>query len=89
LGLGRVDEAVTMLEQSYHEVPSYGSTVFALMFCYWRAGRLEDARRMGWELLQISPAMTLRYTLDTTPFKYKPTLQLYRDAMPACSIPER
>jgi tetratricopeptide (TPR) repeat protein len=88
LGLGRVDEAVTMLEESYHEAPGYGSTVFSLMHCYWRAGRFEDARRMGRELLRINPAMTLRYTLETTPFKYEPHLKLFRDAMPACGIPE-
>ncbi len=88
LGLGRTDDAITMLEQSYFEAPTYGSTVFSLLCGYWRAGRLDDAKRMGRELLQINPEITLRYTLDSTPFKYPPYLQLFEDAMPACGIPE-
>lgn len=88
LGLGRTDEAITVLEQSYHEAPNYGSNVLSLMCGYWRAGRLEEAKRMGHELLQINPNLTLRYTLDSTPFKYPAHLQLFKDAMPACGIPE-
>ncbi|MFT7146850.1 MAG: tetratricopeptide (TPR) repeat protein [Yoonia sp.] len=69
LGLGRVDEAVVMLEQSYYEAPTYGSTLFSLLHCYWLAERFDDAKRMGKELLQINPSLTLRYSLETTPFK--------------------
>ncbi|WP_316249260.1 winged helix-turn-helix domain-containing protein [Roseicyclus sediminis] len=87
-GLGRVDEAITVLEQSYHEAPNYGSTVFQLILSYWRTGRIEDARRMGREFMRINPEMTLRYTLETTPFKHEPQLQLIREALPACGIPE-
>jgi len=87
-GLGRVDEAITVLEQSYHEAPTYGSTVFQLMLSYWRVGRMEDGRRMGREFMRINPEMTLRYTLETTPFKHEPHLQLIREALPACGIPE-
>jgi TolB-like protein len=88
IGLGRVEEAIAVLEQSYHEAPKYGSTVFQLILLYWQAGRMEDARRMGREFIQINPDMTLRYTLETTPFKHGPYLQLIREALPACGIPE-
>lgn len=87
LGLGRNDEAVAMLEQSYHEAPNYGSTVFSLLCCYWRMGRIEDAKRMGRELLQINPGLTLKYTLETTPFKYPPYLALFKDALTGSGIP--
>ena len=88
LGLGRVDEAIEMLELSYHEAPTYGSTVFTLLNCYWRAGRIKDARRMGQELLRINPDLTLKYTLESTPFKYPPHLQLFQDSMISAGIPE-
>ena len=88
LGLGRADEAIEMLEQSYHEAPTYGSTVFTLLNCYWRAGRIEDAKRMGQELLRINPNLTLKYTLDSTPFKYPPHLQLFKNSLIAAGIPE-
>ncbi|WP_413717622.1 winged helix-turn-helix domain-containing protein [Silicimonas sp. MF1-12-2] len=88
LGLGRTNEAIAMLEDSYHEAPTYGSTVFSLVCGYWRSGRLEDAKRMARELLKINSDLTLRYTLDTTPFKYPPILKLFSDALPACGIPE-
>ncbi len=88
LGLERVDEAIAMLEQSYHEAPNYGSTLFSLLHCYWRAGRIEDAKRMARELLVINPDLTLRYTLETTPFKTKAYLELFKTALPASGIPE-
>ncbi|MCK0148914.1 winged helix-turn-helix domain-containing protein [Marivita sp. S6314] len=88
LGLGRVSEAVEMLEQSYHEAPTYGSTVFTLMHSYWRADRLDDAKRMAHELLKIIPGLTLKHPLASTPFKYPPHLQLFKDCHRAVGIPE-
>jgi tetratricopeptide (TPR) repeat protein len=70
LGPGRVDEAVAMLEQSYYEASTYGSTVFSFLLSCWPAGRFEDAKCMGKELLQISPSLTLRYSMEPTPFKH-------------------
>jgi TolB-like protein len=88
IGLGRTEEAVTMLEQSYHEAPTYGSTLFILLHAYWQLGRIDEAKRMASELLQVRPDLTLRYTLETTPFKHPPYLQLFRDAHLATGIPE-
>lgn len=88
LGLGRVEEAVAMVERSYHEAPTYGSTLYILLHGYWLLGRLEDAKRMAAELLRINPKITVRTSLETTPFKYPPFLQLFRDAQRASGIPE-
>jgi tetratricopeptide (TPR) repeat protein len=88
IGLGRTEEVVTMLEQSYHEAPTYGSTLFILLHAYWQLGRIDEAKRMASELMQIRPDLTLRYTLETTPFKHPPYLQLFRDAHRATGIPE-
>jgi hypothetical protein len=59
-----------MLEQSYYEASTYGSTVFSFLLSCWPAGRFEDAKCMGKELLQISPSLTLRYSMEPTPFKH-------------------
>ncbi|MEQ8365480.1 MAG: winged helix-turn-helix domain-containing protein [Roseicyclus sp.] len=88
LGLGRLDEAVAMLELSHHEAPTYGSTTFSLVMAYWAAGRVEDATRLAHVLLEQWPEWTLRETLRTTPFKYPPHRQLFIDTMRGCGLPE-
>jgi len=88
LGLGRLDEAVAMLELAHHEAPTYGSTTFALVMAYWAAGRPDDAKRMADLLLAHWPAWTLKETLRTTPFKHAPHRQLFVDAMRGCGMPE-
>jgi len=88
IGLDRSEEAIGLLEQSYHEGPGYGSTVNALIMAYWRAGRSEDARRMGVALLRINPKLTVRYTLEASPFKPGPYLDLMRAALRGSGIPE-
>ena len=88
LGLGRIEEAIEMVEQSYHEAPGYGSTVFTLICGHWRAGHLDKAKRFARELLAINPAITVRYTLETSPNRHEPFRQLMRDALTASGIPE-
>ncbi len=88
MGLGRVEEAVALVELSYHEAPTYGSTLNILLNGYWLLGRTEDSKRMAAELLRINPNITVRGTLEATPYKYPPFLQMFRDAQRACGIPE-
>ncbi len=88
IGLGRVDEAISMIEASYHEAPGYGSTVFVLMIAYWAAGRVEDARRMAGELAVIRPELTVTETLAVSPYKHAPHLALFRDALIGTGFPD-
>ncbi len=88
IGLGRLDEAVAVLELSHHEAPGYGSTTFSLLMAYWAAGRPDDAKRMADLMLARRPDWTLRETLRVTPFKYAPHRQLFADALRGCGIPE-
>jgi TolB-like protein len=88
LGLGRVEEAVEMVERSYHEAPTYGSTLYILLHGYWLLGRTEDANRMAAELMRINPKITVRGNIASSPFKHPPFLKLFEDAQRASGIPE-
>lgn len=88
LGLGRTDEAIGMVEQSYHEAPGYGSIVFILMHAYWTAGRIAEARTMAERLVAIKPDITIRSTLAVQPFKHPPYLAQLEAMMRACGLPE-
>ncbi|WP_298841750.1 winged helix-turn-helix domain-containing protein [uncultured Roseobacter sp.] len=88
IGLGRVEEVVEFLEQSYHEAPTYGSTLHILLHTYWLLGRTDDAKRMATELLAIMPHYSVRYNLETTPFKYPPFLRMFEKAMREAGVPE-
>jgi len=72
-----------MLEHSYDEAPSYGSTLQILLLAYGLLERTEDAKRMARELMQIMPHYSVCYTLETTPFKDAPFLEVFRDALRA------
>jgi TolB-like protein/Tfp pilus assembly protein PilF len=88
IGLGRVDEAIAMLEPSYHEAPGYGSTVFVLLIAYWAAGRVEDARRMAGHLQVIRPELTATETIAVSPYKHAPHLELFREALIGTGFPD-
>jgi len=88
IGLGRVDEAIAMLEPSYHEAPGYGSTVFVLLIAYWAAGRVEDARRMADHLQVIRPELTVTETIAVSPYKHAPHLELFREALIGTGFPD-
>lgn len=88
IGLGRAEEAIGMLEQSYHEAPTYGSTVFTLLMAYWAKGREDDARRMADQLRIIRPDITVTESVAVSPFKHAPHLALMRDAMRGAGIPD-
>jgi TolB-like protein len=88
IGLGRQDEAIAMLEPSYHEAPGYGSTVFALLIAYWAAGRIEDARRMAGHLQVIRPELTVTETIAVSPYKHAPHLKLFREALIGTGFPD-
>lgn len=87
LGLGRTQEAVEMVERSYHEAPAHGSNQYILLHGYWMLGRFDDAKRMADELLRINPRITVRSNLQSTPFKHAPFLKLFEDAQLATGIP--
>jgi TolB-like protein/Tfp pilus assembly protein PilF len=87
LGLGRTQEAVEMVERSYHEAPAHGSNQYILLHGYWMLGRFDDAKRMADELLRINPRITVRGNLEVTPFKYPPFLKLFEEAQLASGIP--
>lgn len=88
LGLGRTDEAIAMVEQSYHEAPGYGSIVLILMEAYWTAGRIAEARTMAERLAAIKPDITISGTLAVQPFKHPPYLAQLEASMRGCGLPE-
>jgi TolB-like protein len=89
LGLGQIEAAIGVREQSCHEAPTHGSTVFSLVMAYWAAGRMDDARRMGDQLRIIRPDITISETLSVSPWRPAQYRQLIRNAMRGAGIPDQ
>ena len=85
---GRTGTGIEIGEQVVAELPSYGSGVNFLLFAYWAAGRIEDARRMAGELRRIVPDVTLSAALESTPYRQPEQRRLMIDAFRGVGLPD-
>lgn len=84
---GDTGAAIITLEEALSEAPEFATTLNALIFAYWAAGRSEDTRRIGRKLLHIEPDLTVSKALKATPFQLPEQQAIIRAGFEGAGIP--
>lgn len=85
---GRVDDAITVLEQAYAEAPEYSTVHTALVWAYWLAGNPERVEHFGRLMLACEPRMTISGHFNSIPFIMTPRLRTIEGAFRHLGIPD-
>ena len=84
---GRIDEALVTLQKAYVESPTFGITQIAMVYCYARLERWQEARDAAARLRAHDPSVRISTFRALTPRADPVFLQAYGAALEAAGIP--
>jgi TolB-like protein len=84
---GRLDEALSILEQAFLEAPEWSTTLIGLVDCLARLDRWEEARAASVQLLKHAPYMRISNYCVMTPFVDPTFVERHMAMLEAASVP--
>lgn len=84
---GRIDEALATLQKAYVESPTFGITQIAMVYCYARLERWQEARDAAARLRAHDPSVRVSTFCALTPRADAVFLQAYVSMLEAAGIP--
>jgi tetratricopeptide (TPR) repeat protein len=85
---GRLENAVSVLEESLADDTANAGTIQCLIPAYWHLGREAEARALVPKLLELMPDFSLEREINAISIRDPAVLQQVRDAMEAVGLPE-
>ena len=85
---GRYDPAIVWLRKAKREKPRFVATLRTLCACLSAAGRVDDARIVARELLDVEPNFSVRSIESWYPFRRADDLARYVAGLRAAGLPE-
>jgi TolB-like protein/Tfp pilus assembly protein PilF len=85
---GRLENAVSVLEESLADDTANAGTIQCLIPAYWHLGREAEARALVPTLLELMPDFSLEREINAISIRDPAVLQQVRDAMEAVGLPE-
>lgn len=84
---GRMDEALVTLQKAYVEAPTFGITQIAMVYCYARLDRWQEARDAAARLRSHDPSVRVSTFRALTPRADPVFVEAYVAALKAAGIP--
>lgn len=84
---GRLDEALVTLQRAYVEAPTFGITQIAMVYCYARLERWQEARDAACRLRVHDPSVRVSTFRALTPLADPAFVQAYVATLEAAGIP--
>jgi len=84
---GRLDEALVTLQKAYVESPTFGITQIAMVYCYARLERWQEARDAAARLRAHDPSVRVSTFRALTPRADPVFMQAYVSSLEAAGIP--